>query len=636
MHQNFIASHRCIAQSKHRLSIIIYSPAMASFASSERLPLGKVSGNKRSAPESDSKPPAQAKGGKNDALSPYQRRIQELDRYCEIHGKTKLYLMDSDEMLWKTGKLRQLGVTNGEESSLKEEEKQAAYNSLTQEQIDKQFQVVLVDKALGKLRDKYLSDCYYGPIAYFINTWEMYAFPAIQTIVTQAMKAITKAKKAMEAAGNADAKGLIIMAFNKAFAAILAIDEAMTDDELNYKTYGDGATISKRVSKLASDLLWFNDAELGLVDPYSRKAILDKLEEIRSTWEFYGGLEFKTPVNGHGLGRAHGSPPPPKRPRRAFVPAKASSPPPPKRPRRAFVPAKASSETAGSENDMLVSFLNALEDKYTLRQKTSLQLSIASEREPEKNALVLVCGTTNVQKLNQLCAYVTGHASTYHYISQRGTSLKGSRIQVELEGATLWLGAKDLSMQAASQGVAHVEDKKVKVVQVFQGLTTSEMSRVIYDSEDASFVRAFWVSPKGERFQISVQAIVSNKCLGNGGDRFPLPRLVNHSPRKTQNHLEAYVPNLRTGFGTSVYLANDYLSGGRTGPEVVFSSKTTEEEIDKIFDHMACIPIANKDGTIPPEEYRCKLNTGDVAAAGLPPPQQLRNCRLSSILFNVS
>lgn len=116
-----------------------------------------------SAPENDAKPPAQAKCGKNDALSPYQRRLQELDRYCEIHGKTKLYLMDSDEMLWKTGKLRQLGVTNGEESSLKEEEKQAAHNSLTQEQIDKQFQVVLVDKSLGELRDKYLSDCYYGP-----------------------------------------------------------------------------------------------------------------------------------------------------------------------------------------------------------------------------------------------------------------------------------------------------------------------------------------------------------------------------------------------------------------------------------------------------------------------------------------
>lgn len=114
-------------------------------------------------------------------------------------------------------------------------------------------------------------------------------------------------------------------------------------------------------------------------------------------------------------------------------------------------------------------------------------------------------------------------------------------MELEFDGAKMWLAANGISKQAAADGVALVQDKPARIIQVFQGLNTSPSSGTVYDSDQARNVKVYWVTPDNERYDISVQAIIANKCVGC--DMHSMPRLVRH----LKNHnLDGYVPNLRT------------------------------------------------------------------------------------------
>jgi hypothetical protein len=240
-----------------------------------------------------------------------------------------------------------------------------------------------------------------------------------------------------------------------------------------------------------------------------------------------------------------------------------------------------------------------------------LQLKIQSVDKPEKSTLVVLSGATDMKKMNQVCAYVTGHSPKFEYHSQRGTCIKGSRIELELDGAKLWLAAKSLGKQAVTQGAAHVEDKQVKIIQVFQGLNTSPTSGIVYDSNQARNVKAFWSAPNGERFEITAQAIVANKCTHSKG---PMPRLV--------KHLDGYTPQARTGFGKGLYAANRDMQGDRQGPQykLMFATKA---DVKRTHDNCQAKPIANDDGTIDEEGYMISVlwTPQNVATAGPPSPK---------------
>ncbi len=71
---------------------------------------------------------------------------------------------------------------------------------------------------------------------------------------------------------------------------------------------------------------------------------------------------------------------------------------------------------------------------------------------------------------------MTGNSQDFEHHSQRGTCLKGSRIEVELEESKMLACGQGLLVEtkAACAGAAHhhVEDKLVKIIQVFQGLVS--------------------------------------------------------------------------------------------------------------------------------------------------------------------
>lgn len=113
--------------------------------------------------------------------------------------------------------------------------------------------------------------------------------------------------------------------------------------------------------------------------------MLEKLESMDKDWSNIGGIKYKTVRNGQGLGRSHAPLPRPKKPRRTNA-----------------VPVIANRATKGSENEALVTFLNAVQgEKRKLRARTCLQLKIASVAEPEKSVLVVVSGMTNMKKQDE-------------------------------------------------------------------------------------------------------------------------------------------------------------------------------------------------------------------------------------------
>lgn len=563
---------------------------MASTSSSAaRAPLAAVSENKRSVDDAAAKP--------SSSLSPYKQRLKQLEDYRKTKNDNIIMFMSDDILECIPGKLEELEVEELEEL----EDRNKAYDSLTQEQVDKYLQVMVVNRKLCQLQREYYNKIMFsdprndeGCGILMLNTYSSWCmYPVIQKLLTAATKEINKAKKAVEAAGNSSStKDLAAEAFNKAFSTILACDD-MDHWRMDTESQEDCVKVAKKVSKIASDLLWFDDAELGLVDPYSRKSMLKKLESIHNEWNDIGGVKYKSPKNGQGLGRSHAPPPPAKKLKKTHNTVVATT-----------------TSTSNNKNDNLVTFLNAIQAKKKLREKTCVQLKVQSVVKPEKNVVVVLSGATDVKKLNQLCAYVTGHSPSFEFHSQRGTCIKGSLIELQLQEAKMWLAAKSLAKQAAKQGVAHVEDKQVKIIQVFQGLNTSPPSGIVYDSDQARSVKAYWVTPDNERYEITVQAVIANKCMG--GKPLPMPRLVKDS--------NEYIPNLRTGFGKNLYTSNRYLQGNRQGPTFYLLDTPSPAELQKMCDNCASRSIANQDGTVDADKYvvKFKWTPQNVATAGPP------------------
>jgi hypothetical protein len=112
---------------------------------------------------------------------------------------------------------------------------------------------------------------------------------------------------------------------------------------------------------------------------------------------------------------------------------------------------------------------------------------------------------------------VTGNSQGFEHHSQRGTCLKGSRIEVELEESKYWLAAKAMA----------------------------------------------------KRYEITLQAIIaSNKFLGN--KPLSMPRLV--------KDLDGYTPIIRTGFGKGLYGSNRVIQGDRQGPKFMLMTGTCSSE----------------------------------------------------------
>jgi hypothetical protein len=195
-----------------------------------------------------------------------------------------------------------------------------------------------------------------------------------------------------------------------------------------------------------------------------------------------------------------------------------------------------------------------------------------------------------MKKLGQLVAYLTDESDDYHYHSQKGRSLKGSRFELEILGGTgtskVWLAEKALHKQATAAGATHLVDKTVKIVQVVQGLITGAYSGMVYDSEDAKKVSLVWVAnnDKDHRYQVTVQGILPNKC---GEQWEPLPRLVDDDNDNRSK---------KTGFKQNIHRTNTIFRGDRQSPPMMTFGGMSRQELQQKHAKRAAKPICSENG----------------------------------------
>lgn len=163
-------------------------------------------------------------------------------------------------------------------------------------------------------------------------------------------------------------------------------------------------------------------------------------------------------------------------------------------------------------------------------------------------------------------------------------------------------------------GASLIVDKTIKVVHVFQGLTTDENSGIAFDSAQSMTVATtpgsvVWVSPEGKRYDISVVAICPAKCASS---KAALPRIVTHN-----------ADVVKTSFGKGVNAANKIMQAGRQGPSFIVMKGTSQAQLNKLAENVARKPMCNENGKEAlqydmPFHNPCVWNYDKVATAGPP------------------
>jgi hypothetical protein len=292
-------------------------------------------------------------------------------------------------------------------------------------------------------------------------------------------------------------------------------------------------------------------------------------------------MNYIVPSNGHGHGRLHAKPKAPPAARKPIVANVSVS----TNAVAATAATAAAAPTVPSSNSTtaILTYLNALGDRFDERTKTALQLRVVDMAANKKKASVVLSGATHLKKLNQVVAFITGSSTEVSYHRQKGKCIKDSRIEITMDSNVMWFTDKTC-MKKAPNGLA-VYDKDVKVVQIFQGVAKNNSSGIVYDSEQAKKISLFWVSPEGKRFQIEAEAIVPLRALG--GKPYPMPRLV---------HQEYQNSHVRNGFGVSLRKANGILLGGRELPTFISFGGVTKSEMKKWGMTALCRPLCDEQG----------------------------------------
>jgi len=553
---------------------------------------------KRKAGDDDDAPSAAASN-----LSPYAAKNDRLTKLLEgvnskIPKKSDQYTLISinDNVLnLIPGKIDRIKDEYGVDwlEDLSSDQVKAVYANLTKEEVEEYHQLMVVRESTVKLFEKNIKAIQYSDSRFnsasddeesgggflMFNTYSSYLMVEVITkqlsAATREVNKATKAIKAADAAGSTATKGVAEAAFAAAFAATFASDQV--DHWRNDTEEPESlVTIAAKIQKLWRDLLCFTDAELGLVDSNTdeggrcggtRHALLQKLVEVSTSWQNdsitdyldkpFKGIHVKTAKNGQGMGRpnAGGG--------GADAATNTSATPAAKKAKTAVI-----SPDSAATAPILAKYISAIDDKLKSRVKTNLQLKISSDAQPTKSVLVVVSGATNIKKLNQICAYLTGNDSTFQYHSQRGKCMKGSRVQLSYKGETMWLADKPSAKKATAAGAAHAEDKNCKIVQLFQGLNKDVDGGIYYDSQQAKdFATAAgsvaWVSPDGERYNVTAQCIVANKCVNSNE---LLPRVVTIEGREEADgyrDTRDFDMSTKTGFNMNVARTNDYMLGDR-------------------------------------------------------------------------
>ena len=432
------------------------------------------------------------------------------------------------------------------------------------------------------------------------NTYSSYLMVQVmQKLFLVALREVNKCTKA-----TAPTPGFAEKAFAQCFAATFAADHV---DHWRHDTEEPESVVrfAKKIEKLWRDLLCFTDAELGLVDPGTRKALLQKLDSLGKSWKedamdwapkSFKGINVKTAKNGQGMGR-----PDPSAVSASVAVASAStlSPPPTKKAKKS-VAATVSPDPSSASSPKIMKLLTALDDsKLKMRAKTTLQINIASEEEPSKSVVTVLSGATHMKKLNQICAYLTANDGSFHYHSQKGKCLKGSKIELTYKGEKMWLCDKPTGKKASSAGASFVEDKGIKIIQLFQGLNVNNDDGIFFDNEEAKDFAltegaVAWVAPNGKRYTVSIHCICATKSVMSGE---LLPRVVSiEGSGKKAGGWKDYDMSAKTSFGMNIASTNNYMKGDREGRPMMFLGAPSEDEVEARAAINAARPISDENG----------------------------------------
>ena len=557
-------------------------------------------------------------------LSPYETRMKDLKEACP--AEHILYPMC--DIFTRIPSLSDpLDPENNERdhpSDWSSEKQKRALSTLTQEQCNLHLHYIILPITACQLRDRYhnallRADTRNNDNDGFImlntySSWCMY--PIIAKQINIAVRTINIATKAVQSQAGAVIPDIASNALHLAIAAILACDEC-DHWRIDTESPEECEKVAKKVSKLAKDLLWFEDSELGFVDNWSRRALLVWLEGMDTEWKeiewMESGISFATKKNGWGMGRGCAPANPAKKARVDYSAAVSDT------------TATGTITTAGIDaavgtttgavgatmpRTFNLAYLGGIQDKLHLCIKTQLQLKISSLATPTKTTMVVVTGASDMKKINQVCAYVTGHTEAFEYRPNQGKILKGSRIEAStLGGGVLWLAEKTVCKQAEIAGVSHVVDKTLKIVQIFQGLNCYSSSPtnlgITFDLELAQIIATapnsvVWVAPTGERYAIEVQVILSNKCCSS----LALPRIVTYD--------DEYKSQARTGFKLPVHKSNRLMRGNRQVGKYIGMRFMTKFQINQTNANVAAKALWL--------ENRYSLNDENMSMAGVPEP----------------
>ena len=452
--------------------------------------------------------------------SPFEIRHEEYAKYKALAGiDYQLFFVSTPFEFLTPTRRQELGLAG----NWREHEHpgvQAGYN-LTQEEIERYDFVMIIPRTVTALQD-----CFYREIS-------QQGQESLGWILLLAKEEIKRAARQDPVTTRRAQK-----AFLNVLAIVVACDrivfDARDDSCLGYIR----ETIAPALVRLVQSVLWFEDMELGFCDPYTRKGFLRVLEKAK--WLGGNDAPFATAKNGHGFGRL-------------------AVPPEPQ-----------------GLDDYLASALPNMSQK----DNSVLQLILCRAEDPRVYTTFVVSGNTTMNKLGQLCAFLTFYALEFSYRSDCGSCLEGSRFELSVDALNTWLGDDSLLDQALANGATLQKDIDVKITQVFQGSANeSGLGAIVFDSKLAAKIARkpgaiTWVAPTGSRYCVLLHSIltaVPNSRLE------PLPRVVVASPYSKN-------PNVQTPFGHFVHSCNTYLRAERPSPEYEGS---TFEQYQKSLEAMA-------------------------------------------------
>jgi len=512
---------------------------------------------------------------KEKGNSPYQTRMNLIKEYG-ISANGKYYYMPQYNILSIIpNKMEEMGIDYLED--LSEAEMEEALSKLTMEEVDNHCQTMLVREGMfdhiNKFKDEIRNADPRGP-DYESSYTGICMVLVIQEQLAKVQRVLNKAIKTVKdsiTGPNSIIPGVAKDAFEITYAAIYACDK-IDHWRLDNEDPEECDNVAKKISKLLKDLLWFHDEELGLIDPFSRKSFLNRLRKIRRDWKGIDWISeevtFLNRKNENGMGRSLDTP--------------VQKTPPAKKLKQATLSVAVGKQDNDSSG--VVAHLNALGDKLSLRTNTLVQLKIA-DASGKKSCRAVCSGSMSLKKVGQLVAFVTGHASDYEVHINRGKSVTGSYFELSLDGKNkLWLGENSLKKKAKAEGIGHVIDKPIKLVQVFQGLIVGANFGMIFETESSKRASLVWISDKGDRYSVTVQGILPSKCVYCAS--LPMPRVVDDD--NTNNRK-------KTGFGKSIRRTNTILRGDRKASRASWPMATPAGK-RQYEAEMAAKPVCTEDG----------------------------------------